>query len=505
MTGDTPPPDEPPVAIDRSSMQERRARPEHILAGSFHEGEEAPPRGVAVLAFVRWLLLAGAFAAACAAWWSYAHADLTHDHAPKYQCPMHPQITSADPGECPICHMNLEPIAAARTDAPEASSAGYACPMHPDVTSLSPGTCPKCNMALEPTPGYVCPMHPDVTSLSPGTCPKCNMDLQPAAAWPPGTADLHLGLDRLQAIGVRTAEARLVELAPTLRAPAVLQLAEEGAAQVHARAAGFIEKIAVTETGVTVHRGQRLLDLYSPEIYQAQTELLAARGWSGGAGSSAQAAARQRLELLGMSSAAIDRMLATGKPARTVALEAPAAGVVVARTAVLGAYVTPESALYELRSKSRLYVIAEVPAGRGEHLTRGDKATLTLTTRPNFSKDLTVDLVYPELDPAARSFRVRLTLEDSDLRAGEYATVTFPLKPRRVVAVPRDALVATGESTHVFIDHGDGHLEPRTVKTGDLSGELVEITTGVDPGERVVAGATFLIDAESRLRAALIQ
>ncbi len=473
-----------------------------------HEGEEAPPRGVAILAVVRWLLLAGAFAAACAAWWSYAHADPSLAHAPRYQCPMHPQITAADPGECPICHMNLEPIDPARAHHSADHTppvAGYSCPMHPDQTSLSPGTCKICNMDLEPAPGYRCPMHPDQTSLSPGTCPICKMDLEPVAPLPQGTSQLRLGLDRLQSIGVRTADARLIELTPTIRAPAILQLAEEGAAQVHARAAGFIEKIAVSETGVTVHRGQRLLDFYSPEIYQAQTELLAARGWSGGAGSNAQAAARQRLELLGMPAPAIDRVLATGKPARTIALESPSAGVVIARTAVLGAYVTPETPLYELRSKSRLYVIAEVPAHHGASIHKNDLATLTLAARPTFSKNLPVDLVYPELDPAARTFRVRLTLDDSDLHAGEYATVTFNQSPRRVVAVPRDALVATGTATYVFLDHGDGHLEPRTVTTGETTGELVEIIKGVDSGDRVVAGATFLVDAESRLRAALVE
>jgi Cu(I)/Ag(I) efflux system membrane fusion protein len=325
------------------------------------------------------------------------------------------------------------------------------------------------------------------------------------APTPAGTAPLQLGLDRLQAIGVRTAEARLTELDTAISAPAVLQLAEEGSAQVHARAAGFVEKIAVNETGVTVHRGQRLLDLYSPEIYQAQTEYLAARGWSGGAGSNAQAAGRQRLELLGMSPAAIDRMLASGKPARTIALEAPATGVVVARTAVLGAYVTPETALYELRSKSRLYVIAEVPAAHAPKLTRGDKATLTLASQPRSARSSPSTSIYPELDPATRSLRVRLTLADSDLRAGEYATVRFAQPPRRAVTVPRDALVATGTATHVFLDRGDGHLEPRTVTVGATSGEQVEIIKGVDAGDRVVAGATFLVDAESRLRAALIQ
>lgn len=443
-----------------------------------HEGEEAPPRGLLVMALLRWLILAGVAALAATAWWSFAHADPALAHAPRYQCPMHPQITASDPGECPICHMDLEAIDPARahdhTDAPKGPAA-------PTV--------------------FACPMHPAQQSLSPGTCPICKMDLEPIRSPPPGTAPLRLSLDRQQSIGVRTAEARALTRTPTLRAPATLELAESGAAQVHVRAAGFLEKIAVAETGVRVHRGQRLADLYSPEIYQAQTELLAARRWADG--NNALAAARARLELLGMSSAAIERLLATGKPSRTVAVEAPASGVVLARNAVLGAYVTPETALYELRDPDTFLVVAELPAGRGEAITAGTTAHLTIPTRPGYTRELRVDLVYPELNRDARSFRARLTLHDPSLRAGEYALVDFELAPVDVIAVPRDALVSTGASDHVFIDHGDGQLEPRAVTLGACWDELCAVSD-VHAGERVVAGATFLVDAESRLRAALV-
>ena len=453
-------------------------------AEPMHEGEEAPPRGVAIMAVIRWLLLAGVAAVAAAAWWSYAYADPTLAHAPRYQCPMHPQITAPDPGECPICHMALEPIDPARA--------------HNHADHDAP--------AAEPPTVYRCPMHPAQQGLSPGTCPICNMALEPvAAARPPaGTAPLQLSLDRLQAIGVRTAPVAALTRTPTLRAPASLQLSEKGAAQVHVRAAGFLEKIHVAETGVRVHKGQRLADLYSPEIYQAQTELLAARGWSGGAGGNALAAARQRLELLGMNRAAIDRVLATNKPARTVEVEAPIAGVVVARTAVLGAYATPELALYEIRDRDTLYAVAEVPAGRGESISPGARARLRIPTRPDFQRDLVVDLVYPELDREARSFRVRLTVDAPGLRAGELATVDFELPARDVLDVARDALVATGCATYVFVDRGGGHLEPRRVELGDDFDEQVEVRAGLVADERVVAGATFLVDAESRLRAALI-
>jgi len=448
-----------------------------------HEGEEAPPPGVRAMALIRWLLLAAIAVVAAAAWWSYAHADPTLAHAPRFQCPMHPQITAPDPGECPICHMALEPIDPERAH----------------------------DHAVEPTPDdsptvYRCPMHPEQQSLSPGTCAICKMDLEPVARAlpPPGTAAIQLSLDRRQSIGVRMAQVQAMRHSPTLRAPASLQLAEAGSAQVHVRAAGFLEKVIVAETGVRVHKGQRLADLYSPEIYQAQAELLAARRWSGGEAGNALASARQRLELLGMSGAAIDRVIASGKPARTVAVEAPAGGVVVARSAVLGAYVGPETPLYEIRDRDTLYVIAEIPAGRGELIAAGAAATLTIPTRPGFRKQLSVDLVYPELDREARSFRARLTITDPELRAGEYAIVEFALPARDVLVVPRDAVLRTGTGDHVFRDRGEGRLEPRVVTVGLCWDELCDLVAGVAEGDHVVSGAAFLVDAESRLRAAMI-
>ena len=99
-----------------------------------------------------------------------------------YACPMHPDVTSMEPGSCPKCGMTLTPVFA-----PSTAPTSYVCPMHPEVTSSEPGTCPECGMKLVPVEAaaptsYVCPMHPEVTSSEPGTCPECGMKLVPSEA-----------------------------------------------------------------------------------------------------------------------------------------------------------------------------------------------------------------------------------------------------------------------------------------------------------------------------------
>lgn len=464
------------------------------------EGQEPPPRGHRLMAFVRWGLVAGMTAVAAL---SIAHGFDLHPkaaasaQADAYYCPMHPSVVQDHPGECPICGMDLvkrDKTASATSSSASSSHAGhrhnpddpYVCPMDPEETGLtSDARCPVCHMKLEPRPADAGP--------------------PPASTVVPGLAPIELSLDRIQLIGMKVAKATRESLVPELRTVGYVSAPESGLVKVTTRYGGFIESVVVAETGRKVKRGELLAVVYSPQVYLAEQEYLTAKNLgAGGVGVDLTGDAKKRLELLGVGSE-IASLDASGKPHRALGIPAPASGWIVEKKAIQGLSFQAGSDLFTIADLSKVWVIADVYEAELARVSVGQKATARLASLPDKAFDGEVKLVYPSVDPVTRTAKVRLELDNKDmaLKPGMYANVSMALPPSSNVVIPREALVDTGEVQYVFVDKGAGRFEPRRVKVGIKSGEKVEILSGVAEGEIVVTTGNFLLDSESRLRAAI--
>ena len=359
---------------------------------------------------------------------------------------------------------------------------------------------------------YVCPMHPQIVADQPGKCPICQMDLvrferknQPEEVdpdTPKGTQPLQLTLDRVQAIGVRTAVALSQPVSPTLAVTGLVQASETGRSEVHVRAPSFVEKVLVEETGVFVHKGEALALIYSPEIIAMQGEVLAAGQWSD---KTARAAVKQRLALYGLTDGEMDALFREGRPRRLLTLRAPQDGVVATRAAVPGGYAMPDVALYTLQDLSTLWLEVAIPQAQLPQLRPGLVAMAQWEGLAQ-AVPAVLDRVLPQIDAERRTGRVRFLLQSppKTLLPGAWLQVALPTEPAHdAILVPRDAVIDTGHEQYVFRVADGGWYLPTKVEVGALYGEQLEIRTGLSAGDKVVATGGFLIDAESRVQASV--
>lgn len=349
------------------------------------------------------------------------------------------------------------------------------------------------------------PMAPQQKFTKPGKSPFMDMMLKPKYADEESAAGLSVSPAMAQSLGVRTGRAEITALGSETTAVARVEVDEHRIYAVQTRAPGFVENLYVRAVGDRVRRGQKIADVYAPELLAAQQELLALRRLQNVPDLDAlRAGARERLRLLGMSEAEIRNIEAAGAPQRTFGVYASAGGVVQELGVREGAQVMPGQTLLQVADLSTVWLIAAVPERDVARIASAQHAEARFDALPDARHSGRVDYIYPDLDPATRTARVRIALPNprGRLQPGMYANVTLQGAQREVLSVPSEAVIATG-TRNVIITRSNGAYIPVEVQIGAEGEDRTEILGGIAPGTEVVLSGQFLIDSEASLRGVL--
>jgi len=280
---------------------------------------------------------------------------------------------------------------------------------------------------------------------------------------------------------------------------------------------GFIEEVFVDYVGRSVKAGEPLFTIYSPDLVATQQEYLlalksnavlkdSAFPWVSGGSNNLLEAARQRLLLWDIGPAEIDALEQRGQVKRALAIHSPVSGVVMERQAYHhGRYVTPEMDLYMIVDLSSVWVLGQVYESDLPLLKLGQTVQIELPYNSNLNRQQGgIVFISPTLDPKTRAVEVRVEFQNPDLALKPDMFVNFRLSVPlgRQLTVPADAVLDTGAMQYVFVDKGQGYFEPRMVKVGARTEDVVAIEGGLKAGERIVTSANFILDSESRLKGA---
>jgi membrane fusion protein, copper/silver efflux system len=390
-----------------------------------------------------------------------------------WTCTMHPSVREKGPGKCPICSMDLVPVMKESTT-PAASS--KSAPQH-DHAAMLAGKPSDSSATSSPSHEFVVPV------------------------------------ERQQQIGVRYAKVERKPLRHTIRAVGLIVPDKTRNWQFVSRVDGYVQKLDVTAPGELVEKDAPLLSIYSPDLLTSErefVELLRMRDQakSKDARDTPQRlidSAKRRLQLWNVTAQQIADLEKTRKASDTLTLLSPFRGVVQSVPVEQGKSVKTGDLLVEIADLSVVWLWAEFYENELSMLQVGQKLTITAKSYPGQNFDGTISLIDPFLDATKRTAKVRIDIPNPDfkLRPGMYVNAELEMDMGAALTIPVSAVMPTGTRSVVFVDKGEGKLEPRIVQLGTKYGDIYEVKSGLEENERVVASANFLIDAESKVQGAL--
>lgn len=358
--------------------------------------------------------------------------------------------------------------------------------------------------AAAPQPGrqvlyWYDPMVPAQHFDKPGKSPFMDMQLVPRYAGEgPQQAGVQIDPARLQSLGVRYAAVERTRFADDLTAPGVLEFNQRDVAVVQARAAGFVQRVYARAPGDVVRAGAPMVDLLVPSWGGAQAEYLAVRRTGDAA---LEAAARQRLRLLGMPEGLIDAVARNGQTRTVVTITTPVGGAIQTLDVRQGMTVAMGQTLAQVSGLGTVWLTLAVPQSEAGQVRVGAPARVELAAFPGQMVSGRVSAVLPAAQAESRTLQVRVELPNRDgrLRPGMYGTGHLGGQAQPALVVPSEAVIRTGKRAVVMLAGDGGRFQPVEVQVGREAGERTEILAGLNEGQRIVASGQFLIDSEASL------
>lgn len=407
---------------------------------------------------------------------------------------------------------------------------------------------------------YICPMMCTPPSTEPGRCPVCAMELVEATSGGGGdgiSVTIESAARRL--IGIQTATSKLGEVNRTIRTIGSIDFDESRLSTISAYIDGRLEKMYADYVGVQVTEGDALALIYSPKLYSAQTEYVTSlESMSVGRFSmnspDMQAMARENLSELGMTADQIDDLSESRKPQSRIRIKSPRTGTVIEKAAVEGDYVKTGQKIYRIADLTSVWMMLDLFPDDAASVRFGQQVEAEIQSMPGEVFSGRVAFINPTVSPMTRTVRVRVEVMNFDgkLRPGDYATARIsvpaiptstvydpalagkyispmhpqvirdepgdcplcgmdlistsqlgyspePVPAQRVVTVPRDAVLQTGQSGVVYVETEPGRFEIRRVTVGAMNDEDAIIVEGMAAGETVATHGNFLIDSQMKL------
>ena len=415
-----------------------------------------------------------------------------------WTCGMHPQVLEEEPGFCPICQMTLVTAHAATR------------------AQTTPSSLPSEQKSIR---YWQAPMDPSYISDKPGKSPM-GMDLIPVyedEPLPPGMVSINPVF--VQNMGVQSTKVTRANIPLDIQTVGTLTYDDSQLFSVNTKYAGWIEKAYVHYLGESVEKGQKLFEIYSPQLLTTQKEYLQALDYAERLSQStypniaARArslvdSARQRLRFWDITKAQILELEQSRQPLRTLTVFSPVSGLLFEKIdqAVEGLHVRPGMNIYKIVNLSTIWLEAEVFEHQIPRLRVGQQALVEVPSQPGRQYRATVQFISPFFNNQTHTLRISMKIANPDqaLKADMYAHVNFSIPSGRdLLAVPEEAVIHSGKRNIVVLDRGNGTFQVKEVILGVTGNGLWEVKKGLNGGERVVVSSQFLIDSESRLREAI--